>query len=87
MDLHRPDNHENEYCQDYLNIVVPELTDGQCVPDCEFVFNLFADIAKVEFEKFHPSRLPKLSLDEYAYPVAEGDPLACTISDNPGPDF
>ena len=81
----RPDKHENESCQAYLNTVIPALTDGQCVPDCNSVFSIFADTAKLEFEDSHESRLPKLSLDDYVYPTVDGDPLTCPDFGNPAP--
>ncbi len=86
----RPDEHDNETCQSYLNNLIVGLNkkkqdqkDKLCAPACQSVFAIFADTAKKQFNISHQSRLPALSLDEYFYPKAEGTPLGCSVSAGP----
>lgn len=73
----RPDEHENESCQAYLNHVVPTLTSDFCVPSCNAVFRIFAKAAIPEFAKSHESRRPQLSGDQYVFPVIDGEAIPC----------
>lgn len=81
--LVEPDNHANESCQQYVNRVVPILAPDQCVPDCEEVFDRFAQIAQEKFASSHESRMPALSAMEYFYPDVKGVALVCSDANEP----
>ncbi len=84
----RPDEHDREKCQPYLNDLIQNLNmqkkdqkERLCAPKCSAVFDYFAKIAKEEFEQL--DRKPELSTKDYVHPKIEGHPSACSTTDSP----
>jgi hypothetical protein len=63
-----PSEHNNQYCQIYVNEVFPKLAPSMCVPSCKKIWKIYSEVAIEVFDANNPNRQPALTTSGYLPP-------------------
>jgi hypothetical protein len=63
-----PSEHNNQYCQLYVNEVFPKLAPSMCVPSCKKIWEIYSEVAIEVFDANNPNRQPFLTASGYQPP-------------------